>query len=711
MSDGLLLNLSLDLGSAVVSTAVSKPTGGRWKDRRKARNASKYAARAHSSTAVPDDSSSYMKIGDKKRKVGHSEKHVVKRAKAGVSTGAHHGSHSASNRTNGSDHPKETTDTFVSSLFTSNPVVEKSTISEKVTTGEATNAPLKDTSFSNLGISKSLVSYLQDKMSMSRPTLIQKSVIPKMIEHDVDIFAKAQTGTGKTLAYVLPILERIARAKNIDRTAGLFALILAPTRELSTQIYSVLEGLARACHWIVPGIVTGGEKRKSEKARIRRGINILVATPGRLVDHFENTEALDLSQVRWIVLDEGDRLMELGFEETITKILNLVSAKSRINETAHHFLSLPQRRVNILCSATIKHGVKKLGELSLSNAEFITSDSVKSNVQSYTAPAQLLQRVSVVPAKLRLVTLAAKLMTVVREKPMSRIMVFFSCTDSLDFYFSAFTRNGKSHAKKKNDDGDDDYDDTETARTVVSCPLISDKGFIYKLHGSLNQHSRTSTLAAFSKRKTGDGPSILFCTDVASRGLDLPEVSDVIEYDPPFAIEDHLHRIGRTARAGHAGSSLLFLLPGKEEGYLELMKASHLNGIQTVGYENLLKDAFGAQWDVTATTWHLEVERWLLENEAALSLARRGFISHIRAYTTHLSKEREIFNMKSLHLGHIAKSFALREIPGKFGQGAGTNKKTKSPKSSGKKKLFEHAASHSQMHDFNVWDLNDSQDI
>ena len=105
---------------------------------------------------------------------------------------------------------------------------------------------------------------------------------------------------------------------------------MAPTRELAQQIYSVLESLCRGCNWIVPGIVTGGEKKKSEKARIRKGINILVATPGRLADHIDNTESLDLSEVRWVVMDEGDRLMELGFEEQSPRFLTLCKKSPRL---------------------------------------------------------------------------------------------------------------------------------------------------------------------------------------------------------------------------------------------------------------------------------------------------------------------------------------------------------------------------------------------
>lgn len=136
-------------------------------------------------------------------------------------------------------------------------------------------------------------------------------------------------------------------------------MILAPTRELSKQISTVLDGLLTCCHWIVGGIVIGGEKKKSEKARLRKGLNILVATPGRLADHLDNTEVLDVSNVRWLVLDEGDRLVELGFEKDIQKIVSVLNLRSK---KAHEkpVPGLPGRRTTVLCSATIKADVDQL---------------------------------------------------------------------------------------------------------------------------------------------------------------------------------------------------------------------------------------------------------------------------------------------------------------------------------------------------------------
>ncbi|KAG5359272.1 ATP-dependent RNA helicase DBP7 [Yarrowia sp. C11] len=537
---------------------------------------------------------------------------------------------------------------------------------EEDTNAESSNAALKDsTTFAGLGCSQRLVDALVS-MELAKPTKIQRGTIPRLIQRERDLFVQAQTGSGKTLAFVLPVLERIMSCDDVNRESGLFAVILTPTRELTTQIYSVLETLCRkACPWIVPGIVIGGEKKKSEKARIRKGVNILVATPGRLADHFDNTEALDLSQVRWVVLDEGDRLMELGFEETITKILRTIEWKSvlrgenYLKEIPKNLKALPSRRVTVLCSATMKGGVTELGKSTLKDADWVSNDSVEdalaeTSVETFSAPSQLVQEWVVVPAKLRLVTLLGALRGDIlqsSEKTNTKVIVFLSCSDSVDFHFDVLSRDGSQINKM------------DTAKTAPL--LLEDKSTsVYKLHGSLSQQARTATLASFAKNST---PSILLCTDVASRGLDLPKITHVIEYDPPFSIEDHLHRVGRTARAGHDGRALLFLLPGAEEGYVEKLKQSQQ--MKKTTYENILAAGFGGKgWDFAATNYHLDVERWVLGDETALDRARRGFTSHIRAYATHIAAEKDMFNVRMLHLGHLAKSFALREAPGKLGK-------------------------------------------
>lgn len=599
---------------------------------------------------------------------------------------------------------------YVSSLFTSNKnseTLQESGSSE--TTHLPSNAPLSDAStFAGLGLNEKLSEHLKGSMRFISPTKVQRAVAPQMLTSNDDLFVKAQTGSGKTLAFVLPMLHRLmSEETQINRQSGLFGIILTPTRELASQIYSVLEAVLRCHHHIVPGIVVGGEKKKSEKARIRKGVNILVATPGRLADHLENTESLDVSQTRWLILDEGDRLVELGFQETITKITEHLQRHSKVAASLRQWPLLPNNIVNVLCSATMPEDVKKLGSTVLNNPKWISIDKNDTTFHGdATAPDQLIQKVMVVPPKLRLVTLAAKLKRISKNYRTltTRSMVFFSCSDSVNFHFEVFSRGGRSGQKEQSED------DEPTELCFLTAPQIDNNTIIFRLHGSLSQQLRTSTLQRFMS-DSGDNEGkhlILFCTDVASRGLDLPNIASVVEYDPPFSIDDHLHRIGRSARAGNKGEATLFLLPGEEEGYVDgKLRVVHPKegNLRIVSFETLLKDSFGeknsdvapqkgkkidpkakeGKWDIHATTWHLEVERWLLEDSKALERALHAFTSHIRAYATHLSSERKFFNVKLLHLGHLAKTFGLRETPKKLGKtsgnfGAESSKKKEDPR-------------------------------
>ncbi|MCJ1381105.1 ATP-dependent RNA helicase dbp7 [Xylographa soralifera] len=631
----------------------------------------------------------------------------------------------------------------VSSLFSSNPTskiqIEKESKVDDTPT-KPSNAPLIDglDTFTSLGLSTTIAAHLLTKLNLKAPTAIQKAAISQLVKEDSDAFIQAETGSGKTLAYLLPIVQRIMElskskestttsdssgeglsqihkdraryvhsdsAGQVHRDSGLFAIVLAPTRELCKQISIVLDNLLRCAHWIVAGTVIGGEKKKSEKARLRKGINILVATPGRLADHLSNTEVLDVSNVRWLVLDEGDRLMELGFEEEIRGIVSKLEDRDRASRT-RNIPGLPAIRTTVLCSATMKMNVQRLGEISLKDAVHIkadlatdtnTDEAPEAQNAHFSAPAQLKQSYILAPPKQRLVTIAALLKrTFARKGSVMKAIVFLSCADSVDFHFAAFGREPVPEVNIDEDDSSSVYEsipkpETRTdppLPTISPCPLLTNPAnphlTLHKLHGSLPQQIRTATLSAFTR---STHPCILLCTDVASRGLDLPNIDLVIEYDPPFSADDHLHRVGRTARAGRDGRAVIFLMPGPEEGYVEILKQGYRDGVGTgvVGSkaEDTLKKGFGSEgtrptngarnysreWEDKATAWQLDAERWVLDDARAGEMARKAFVSHVRAYATHVAKERGMFDVKALHLGHLAKAFALRDRPGSMGRG------------------------------------------
>jgi hypothetical protein len=257
----------------------------------------------------------------------------------------------------------EETPAYVSSsIFTSNPEqIQKAPLPKEAPLAPrpASNVFSAINTFQEMDLNPLLVKHLSTKLLIKKPTKIQRVALPILLDstHQRDALIKAQTGSGKTLAFLLPLIHRILNASkemdvessinNLNRGVGALGIILAPTRELARQIYTNLESLLQysnagirntardgknsdsegedevkadtgpvfKSHWIVPGIVVGGEKKKSEKARLRKGINLLVSTPGRLLDHLKTTQCFEAGNLRWLVLDEADRLLELGFEE------------------------------------------------------------------------------------------------------------------------------------------------------------------------------------------------------------------------------------------------------------------------------------------------------------------------------------------------------------------------------------------------------------
>lgn len=741
MADDLVLNLA-PIGDSSFAAKKVKYVGGSWRDRRRAQKkdtAREQGRTGSTSKPTPADASPAQPSA------GFSSDRPPKRQRT---------DHGPTSRPGGNHHDPSKPFQVASKLFSYNPtaktIFNDTAPADEPEPATPSNAPLSEeaSNFHALGLSRRIAQHLSSKLEMKAPTSIQKNTIPQLVEGDDDAFLQAQTGSGKTLAYLLPIVQRIVALSrnddasttgaNIHRNSGLFAIILAPTRELCKQISVVLEKLLRCCPWIVSTTVMGGESKHSEKARIRKGCNILVATPGRLTDHLDNTKILDVGTVRWLILDEGDRMMEMGFEQDLKQIVTAIREeplKEKNKEGVLLTKAMPKRRVTVLCSATMKSNVNKLGEISLQDAVLITAsnskDDAEENAQTeavFAAPAQLKQTYLVVPAKLRLVTLVAFLKDAfARKGSVMKAIVFISCADSVDFHFDILKSTAPTQLPAQIPPGKPDH----TATTVHPATYITSPAnptvLLHKLHGSLNQQMRTSTLRSFSTCKD---PAVLITTDISSRGLDVPAVELVIEYDPAFAIADHVHRIGRTARAGRPGKAALFLLPGCEEGYIGMLPTTPPAVAQS--YETVLQKGFatpvalppvpGKNEDddeeqqqkppqkqsphARAEALQLHIEQRVLASEppkpaptkggggrrqqpappaprpqqqhgsgpAIIDSARQAFRSHVRAYATHVKEERHVFDIQQLHLGHIAKSYGLREAPG--GIGGGVQKRT-----------------------------------
>ncbi|XP_026438788.1 DEAD-box ATP-dependent RNA helicase 17-like isoform X2 [Papaver somniferum] len=513
--------------------------------------------------------------------------------------------------------------------------------------------------FSSLGLQSTLCDELKDKMGYEAPTVVQAKAIP-LILSGKHVLVNAATGTGKTIVYLVPLIHHLQMYNpRIDRSHGTMALVLVPTRELCIQVYEILQKLLHRFHWIVPGFVMGGENRSKEKARLRKGISILVATPGRLLDHLKNTSSFVHSNLRWIIFDEADRILELGFGKEIEDILNVLgSKKNGLDDKADGASKLPKfPRQNLLLSATLNEKVNHLANISLENpvlvgldekkssgemqkpshkhlGDLISNDDVESEVPTlksgsdagYNLPAQLVQTYVKVPCGSRLVVLLSILKNLFQKEPSQKIVVFFSTCDAVDFHYSLLSEFQLSS-------------DTESGTQ--------------------------------QKQK--------FFSDVAARGLDFPKVRCIIQYDSPGDASEYVHRVGRTARLGEKGDALLFLQPVEMDYLRDLEK----HGVSLKEYP-LLKvlDSF----PITAQKPQhvkkfvpLELHPWVLILQRALEsfigaeekmkqMAKDAFCSWIRAYTAHRGDLKRIFMVKRLHLGHVAKSFGLKDQPSMVGR-------------------------------------------
>lgn len=331
-------------------------------------------------------------------------------------------------------------------------------------------------SVDSIGLHPHCVKNLADILNITQLTTVQLKTIPKALEGR-DVLVRSQTGSGKTLAYALPVVQKLQEIRpKLTRACGIRAVIIVPTRELAVQTYEIFLKLLKPFTWVVPGFLTGGEKRKSEKARLRKGINILIGTPGRLVDHLLHTATLKLDKTQFLVLDEGDRLLEMGYERDVKKIVdgihdhkagkftavddsekpgvNPFSDKAKISDTEETKVVTSDNQLQtMLLSATLTSAVQRLAGLALNDPLFIdTSDeevpvTVASGKDFVTAvenatedgklsiPATVQLSYVVVSPKLRLVTLSGVLASAAAKGNL-KALVFMSTVEMVDYHHS-----------------------------------------------------------------------------------------------------------------------------------------------------------------------------------------------------------------------------------------------------------------------------------
>jgi len=346
-------------------------------------------------------------------------------------------------------------------------------------------------SFETLGLSAELLRAVSEQ-GYTEPTPVQSKAIPAILEGK-DVMAGAQTGTGKTAGFTLPLLQRLSENPNTSARRPIRALVLTPTRELAAQVGESIEIYGRHLP-LRSTVIFGGVKINPQKDKLRQGVDILVATPGRLLDHISQ-RTVDLSQVEILVLDEADRMLDMGFVNDIRKLLALMPANGV--------------RQNLLFSATFSREIKQLADRLLDNPELIEVARCKTTAERI---AQVVHPV---------------------DKRRKRELLSHMIGSNNWRQVLVFTR-------------------TKHGANRLAQQLVRDGLSAAAIHGNKTQGARTRALAEF---KSG-AVRVLVATDIAARGLDIDQLPHVVNFELPNVPEDYVHRIGRTGRAGMEGEAV-----------------------------------------------------------------------------------------------------------------------------------------------------------
>ncbi len=369
--------------------------------------------------------------------------------------------------------------------------------------------PVGDTppiAFDSLGLHADLLRGIHD-LGFLHPTPVQREAIPHILAGR-DLIGCAQTGTGKTAAFVLPILHRLMQSTRHHQHPR--ALVISPTRELALQSIEELKSLSRYVH-LRGAAIFGGVPIEPQKAALRRGIDIISATPGRLLDHIYQG-MIDFVDIEVLVLDEADRMLDMGFQPDIQKILSF----------------LPAKRQTLLLSATMPPEILKL-------ANQILHQPVTVQIGQRSAPAAGIRH-ALYPVPHHLKT--DLLIQLLRASSMPSVLVFTRTKHRADRLFNGLERAGFR---------------------------------ISILHGDRSQSQRLTALERFRQGKT----QVMVATDIAARGIDIDDISHVINFDVPNSAEDYVHRIGRTARAEATGDAFTLMAPDEEPVISDIEQAIH----------------------------------------------------------------------------------------------------------------------------------------
>ncbi|KAJ1868583.1 ATP-dependent rRNA helicase spb4 [Coemansia sp. RSA 989] len=425
-------------------------------------------------------------------------------------------------------------------------------------------------------------------------TPVQEGTIPVFLGNS-DVVVEAATGSGKTLAFIIPVLEMLLRRNAQLAHSEVGAVIISPTRELAKQIFTVLEEVIKLGNLdFKPYLVVGGSMSATNTAdeltqMKETGPDILVGTPGRLEDiicgrlkrgkktksgtitasgSIRGRPSVSAAKLEVLVLDEADRLLDMGFETSLTAI----------------FSSIPKQRRTGLFSATMSEGLGQLVRAGLRNPARVqvkVADRDGSLIER-RIPSTLSINYLVCPPDRKL----AQILRYIQRNDAQKYIIYFSTCAAVDYFFRLLRRMLRPSAELIPGGKQALKQERQRLKPLfnVGYPIS-----VHSLHGQMVQKKRQATFEAFSELPSGEA-GILLCTDVASRGLDLPDVDCVIQWDPPTDPKSFAHRCGRTARAGRSGKALVFINPGSEEAYIDFLM---LRKIPMTAGPYLLQDKSG----------------------------------------------------------------------------------------------------------------------
>lgn len=418
------------------------------------------------------------------------------------------------------------------------------------------------------------------------PTEIQKKSLKPALEGK-DVLGSAKTGSGKTLAFVIPLLECLCKEK-WSNSDGLGALVITPTRELAYQIFEVLR-LVGQHHQFSAALIIGGKDLAMERKRIDQ-INIIICTPGRLQQHMEENPLFHADSLKMLIIDEADRILDLGFQESMNLILDF----------------LPKDRQCLLFSATQTKSVRDLARLSLTDPVHVSVDPESET----STPETLKQKYTVIDLDQKLTFL----WSFIKRHKKSKILVFIATCKQTRFIHDLFCRMK---------------------------PGIS----INSLHGGLHQHKRMDIYNKFHDVRH----CVLLATDVASRGLDFPDVDWVVQLDCPEDVTTYIHRVGRTARLDRPGRALMALMPNEKNHMLKELARSKVP-IEEVPTRDKHLFNIGPS-----------VESHLVRDVNLKEEAKRAFKCYIKSLLN--SRFRKFSDPSKLDLKAYAKSLGLEVTP------------------------------------------------